>query len=89
MPIKQTFIVAGEEFTGVLSRKTAIKMACKDCCAGSWNEVKACHIETCPLHSFRLGGDPNRVKRAMPDDQKIAMVDRLKIARELKKATQE
>ena len=32
----------------------AVRKKCLSC-AGSSKEVRLCHLETCPLHSFRLG----------------------------------
>jgi len=82
MPVEHTFEIAGKMYTEVLSRGKAIKRHCKGCCAGSWDEVKACHIEKCALHPFRLGKDPGAKIRVMTDEQKTAASDRLKKARE-------
>ena len=38
----------------------AIRQKCLDCCAGSPQEVKICHIKNCSLWMFRLGKNPNR-----------------------------
>jgi hypothetical protein len=27
----------------------AIRLKCLECCAGSSNEVKACHLQDCPI----------------------------------------
>jgi len=36
----------------------AIRDKCLDCCSGSRGEVAECHIEKCPLWSFRFGRNP-------------------------------
>ena len=37
----------------------AIRRRCVDCSGGSLAEVRACKCETCPLHPFRMGRNPN------------------------------
>ena len=37
----------------------AIRRRCIDCSGGSLAEVRACKFDTCPLHPFRLGKNPN------------------------------
>ena len=78
MPIKHTFKVAGKEFEEVLSYSKAIRKNCLDCCAGSSDEVRSCHIKTCPLHPFRFGKDPGKAKRIMTAAHLKAVRDRLK-----------
>jgi hypothetical protein len=84
MPIKHTFKIAGKEFTEVLSYSKAIRKHCLDCCAGSSEEVKICHLETCPLHPFRFGKDPGKEKRILSDERKKAMAERFADARRMK-----
>lgn len=84
MPVEHTFEIAGKMYTEVLSRGKAIKRHCKGCCAGSWDEVKECHLTTCPLYPFRLGKDPGAKKRIMTDEQKSAAAERFKKRRESK-----
>lgn len=36
----------------------ALRAKCLDCCCGQAAEVKKCHIDDCPLWSFRSGKDP-------------------------------
>ena len=55
----------------------AIREKCLDCCCGSANEVKLCHIEKCPLYSFRFGKNPYRTVRVMSEEQKAAACARL------------
>lgn len=76
----------GEEEQG--KRKSplkAIRLKCLDCSGGSWNEVSQCWAEDCPLHPFRFGKNPFRVKRVMSDEQKEAARERLRLARENRK----
>ena len=37
----------------------AIRRRCLDCSGGSQAEVRTCECETCPLHPFRMGKNPN------------------------------
>jgi len=37
----------------------AIRRRCVDCSGGSLAEVRACKCDTCPLHPFRMGKNPN------------------------------
>jgi len=56
----------------------AIRRKCLDCCCGSSQEVRSCHIEDCALHPYRLGKRPGAVKREVTP----AQIERLKKARE-------
>ena len=38
----------------------AIRLKCLDCCNGSYDEVKKCTIEKCPLFKYRFGHNPTR-----------------------------
>ena len=64
----------------------AIREKCLDCCAGQIVEVRECPSTHCALHPFRLGKNPYRkvVKRELTEEQKEALRQRLKEAREKK-----
>lgn len=65
----------------------AIRAYCVEiCCCGSANEVKLCPIPECPLYSFRFGKNIFRTKRELTEEQKTAMAERLKKARDAKLA---
>jgi hypothetical protein len=52
-----------EQERGLAKRLTplkAIRAKCLDCCAGSFHEVRICHITDCPLHPYRFGKNPKR-----------------------------
>ena len=66
----------------VQSPLKAIRAMCLDCCVYNKNEVKLCPATTCPLYPFRFGKNPFRTKREYSDEQRQAMADRLKLARE-------
>ena len=68
----------------ILSPIKAIRANCLECCGGSEAEVRRCHIDTCPLHPFRFGKNPfnKRGKRNYTEEEKKAIGDRLKKARE-------
>ena len=55
----------------------AIRAYCLECVCGSSDEVKRCHIEDCPLWSFRFGNNPFRKKRAVSEEQKEAFRSRM------------
>ena len=63
----------------------AIRAKCLDCCCGQMKEVELCPNTWCPLHPFRFGKNPYRMKREMTEDQKAAAIDRLRKAREKQK----
>lgn len=48
-----------------LNPMKAIRIKCLDCSGGSQNEVKLCQCSDCPLYVFRLGKNPNRVKKTL------------------------
>lgn len=54
-----------------------IREKCIDCCCGSVYEVAKCTAEKCPLHPWRMGKNPYRKARALTDEQKAAMRERL------------
>lgn len=55
----------------------AIREYCLDCCAGQVNEVKLCTDDICPLHEWRFGKNPYRVKREVSEEQKTAFKERM------------
>lgn len=42
----------------------AIRKKCLECMAGNANEVRLCHLEKCPLRSYRFG------KKSIPENGK-------------------
>jgi len=58
----------------------AIRRKCLECSCYSYDEIKNCLVELCPLWPFRLGKDPSRKKRVMTEEQKAAAVERLRRA---------
>jgi hypothetical protein len=38
----------------------AIRAKCLDCSGGQPSEVRECPMPDCPLHTYRMGMDPNR-----------------------------
>jgi hypothetical protein len=48
-----------EVYGGAGAVLKAIRRRCIDCSGGSLAEVRACKCDTCPLHPFRLGKNPN------------------------------
>lgn len=62
----------------------AIRAYCLSCVGGSPYEVDKCPITDCPLFSFKYGKNPFRTKRVLSDEQRTAMAERLKKAREAK-----
>lgn len=63
----------------------AIRLKCLECSNGSANEVKLCHIESCPLYKFRFGKNPNRQPRELTEEQKEAIALRLREAQKIRK----
>lgn len=55
----------------------SIRAKCVDCCGGSPSEARKCVAVRCPLWPYRTGANPFRVKRALSDDQKAALKERL------------
>ena len=56
----------------------AIRLKCLDCCCGSSNEVSLCPCQDCPLHSFRLGHNPNYQKKEMSEEQFKTVISSLR-----------
>ena len=51
----------------------AIRIKCLDCCCGSSTEVNLCPCQDCPLHSFRMGHNPNYQKKEMSEAKRAAL----------------
>lgn len=47
-----------------ITRKTAIRLKCLDCCCGNSAEVRRCEARKCPLWCFRIGTVPRAEKGA-------------------------
>jgi len=60
----------------------AIRAKCLDCSAGSAYEVRMCVIPECSLFPYRFGKNPNRKKRELTEEQKEALREQIKKARE-------
>lgn len=60
----------------------AIRANCLQCVGGSSNEVKLCTSKTCYLYPFRFGKNPYLKKRELTEEQRAAVSERLKHARE-------
>lgn len=65
-----------------VSPAKAIRLFCLECCGGSSNEVKFCTAPNCVLYPFRFGKNPFRTKCELSDEQRSALAERLKKARE-------
>ena len=50
----------------------AIRAKCLDCCCGSSDEVRICHIDRCTLHPFRFGKNPFR-RVELSEAQRVAL----------------
>ena len=67
-------LVAGRKVKTALKKRLnipaplkAIRQKCLDCVCGSAVEVKKCHIEKCPLWSFRFGRPPSEDDLKVPE----------------------
>ena len=58
-----------------------IRLKCLDCCCGNSNEVKECTVTRCPLHPFRFGKNPYRVKNDLSAEERREIGERLKRGR--------
>ena len=58
-----------------------IRLKCLDCCCGNSNEVKECTVTRCPLHPFRLGKNPYRVKKELSAEELEKKREAMKKAR--------
>lgn len=47
----------------------AIRAKCLDCCCGSFQEVRLCTVQNCPLYPYRFGKRPRTNK--VPETQEI------------------
>lgn len=64
----------------------AIKEHCLDCCCGIRSEVGNCTVTSCALYPFRQGKNPfSQRGKNMTDEQKQAVAERMKKARESRK----
>lgn len=63
-------------------QSAAIRRFCLECMGGSRGEVLLCASAGCPLWLYRMGTNPWREKREMPEEQRLAAVERLRLARE-------
>lgn len=61
-----------------ISPMKAIRLKCLDCSCGSSNEVKLCPATGCPLYPFREGVNPNRKPKMYTEEQKAALISRLR-----------
>ena len=62
-----------------------IRQYCLECC-GSAHEVKLCPVEKCPLWPLRSGHNTLAQKREMTEEQRAAVAERFRQAREKKNA---
>lgn len=60
----------------------AIRAKCISCMCGSAKEVTLCGAQKCPLFPFRFGKNPYRSQRTYTAEQKAAMAERMRLARE-------
>lgn len=67
----------------------AIREKCIDCCCGAVGEVRNCTAVKCALFPFRMGKNPYRQRREMTEEEKKALGDRLREAREANSAAVE
>lgn len=47
----------------------AIRAKCLDCCCGSFQEVRLCTVEKCPLYPYRFGKRPKGYEKIPPQTQ--------------------
>lgn len=81
MSVEHVWKVCNVERNGIINMGKAIKEHCEDCSGGSVQEARNCVLTTCALWPFRKGKDPGK-KRVLSEEQKKAVVDRFKKARE-------
>lgn len=62
----------------------AIQVFCIECCGGNKQYVKECTSTRCALYDYRLGQNPNRKTREYTKEEKEALRERVKKAREAK-----
>ena len=78
----------GKGAARVLTPIKAIRAKCIDCSGDSAAEVRACELDDCPLHPYRMGRNPNCKGRELTEEQKAACAERLASARRAKQAGQ-
>lgn len=61
----------------------AIREKCLDCMCGAATEVRQCPITDCSLYPFRFGKKPYKQRREYTPEERAAIGQRLKAAREL------
>lgn len=66
--------------------RIAVQRHCADCCGGSPQRAKECHITDCDLWPWRPGTPPWRTTK-LTEEQKQAAAERLHNARARKKTT--
>ena len=60
----------------------AVRAMCLSCMDDSPKSVKNCQVNDCPIHHLRLGSNPFRKKREFTEEQREALKERMKKARE-------
>ena len=53
----------------------AIRAKCLDCCCGSFQEVRLCTVEKCPLYPYRFGKRPKWYEDTTPDANEAESLD--------------
>ena len=53
----------------------AIRAKCLDCCCGSFQEVRLCTVEKCPLYPYRFGKRPKGYEDTTPDANEAEPLD--------------
>lgn len=62
----------------------AIRAKCLECSCGNQNEVRLCPVDKCALYPFRFGKNPYRPQREYTDEERAAVAERFRKAREAK-----
>jgi hypothetical protein len=53
-----------------------LRAKCKDCCGGSYSEVRYCTSTSCPLWPLRMGKNPLRESNEVDENRHAALVER-------------
>lgn len=53
----------------------AIRAKCLDCCCGSFQEVRLCTVEKCPLYPYRFGKRPKGYEDTTADTNEAEPLD--------------
>lgn len=53
----------------------AIRAKCLDCCCGSFQKVRLCMVEKCPLYPYRFGKRPKGYEDTTPDANETESLD--------------